>query len=130
PGHPRLSSECLSRTWMPGTRPGMTWWLAAELRCVIVPDLQHAAANLILLDRFEQRLEIALAESIVALALDEFEEDRPDRIGRKDLQQHFCVAAIDHALAVDQDAVLLQSHDILAMLRQARVNLLKVGAGR
>src|SRR3954471_19658179 len=95
-----------------------------------VAHLQHAAANLILLDRFEQRLEIALAESIVALALDEFEEDRPDRVRRENLQQHFGVAAIDHALAVDQDAVALQAGDVLAMPRQARVDLLEIGLWR
>src|SRR4051812_17296069 len=39
---------------------------------------QHAAADLVFLDRFEERLEVALAESVVALALDELEEDRPD----------------------------------------------------
>src|SRR5215470_18016730 len=59
------------------------------LRCVIVLHLQHAAADLVFLDRFEQRLEIALAESVIALALDELEEDRPDRVGRENLQQHF-----------------------------------------
>src|SRR5258706_1336003 len=42
--------------------------------------LQHAPADLVFLDRFKQCLEIALAKAIVALALDEFEEDRPDRI--------------------------------------------------
>ena len=40
--------------------------------------LEHAAADLVFLDRFEQRPEIALAKSFVALALDEFEEDRAD----------------------------------------------------
>src|SRR5262249_44919536 len=95
-----------------------------------VPDLEHTAAYLVFLDRFEQRLEIALAESIVALALDELEEDRPDRIRREDLQQHLGLAAIDHALAVDQDAVGLQSRDVLAVLRQARVDLLEIGVRR
>src|SRR5678815_2750843 len=32
--------------------------------------LEHAAANLVLLDRLEQRTEIAFAEALVALALD------------------------------------------------------------
>src|SRR5258708_38940941 len=68
-----------------------------------VVHLQHAPANLILLDRFEQRLEIAFAKTVVTLALDELEEDRPDRLRRKNLQQHLCAAAIDHALAVDQN---------------------------
>ena len=95
-----------------------------------VAHLQHAPANLIFLDRFEQRLEITLAESIVALALDEFEEDRPDRVRRKNLQQHLGLAAIDDALAVDQDAGALQAGDVLAVLRQARVDLLEIGLRR
>src|SRR5204862_2780444 len=74
--------------------------------------------------------EIALAESVVALALNELEEDRPDRIGRENLQQHFCVAAVDHAFAVDQNAVLLQPRDVLAMLRQPRIDLLEIGLRR
>src|SRR6185312_5626948 len=36
--------------------------------------LQHAPANLVRLDAFEQGPEIALAEAFIALALDEFEE--------------------------------------------------------
>src|SRR3954462_4938446 len=100
------------------------------LRRGLVAEGQHAAPDLILLDRFEQRLEIALAESIVALALDEFEEDRPDRVRRENLQQHFGVAAIDHALAVDQDAVALQAGDVLAMPRQGRVDLFEIGLWR
>src|SRR6476619_1694723 len=83
-----------------------------------VPHLQHAPANLILLDRFEQRLEISLAESIIALALDELEEDRPDRVRGKNLQQHFGLAAIDDAFAVDENAIVLQAGDVLAMFRQ------------
>src|SRR5665213_1445025 len=38
-----------------------------------VVDFQHAAADLVFLDRFELRLEIALAKTVVALALDELE---------------------------------------------------------
>src|SRR5688572_26320364 len=88
-----------------------------------IAHLQHASPNLIFLDRFEQRLEIALAKTVVALALDEFEKDRPDRIRRKDLQQHFGVAAVDDALTVDENAVALQAGDVLAMLGQPRVDL-------
>src|ERR1700676_3216113 len=101
---------------------------SATLRRVL--HLQHAPTNLVFLDRFEQRLEIAFAKAIVALTLDEFEEDRPDRIGREDLQQHFGVAAIDHAFAIDQNAVAPQALNIFAVLRQARVDLLEVGFGR
>jgi hypothetical protein len=38
----------------------------------------HAAADLVELDGLEQRLEVALAEALVALALDDLEEDRAD----------------------------------------------------
>src|SRR5438105_367233 len=80
--------------------------------------------------RDEQRLEIAFAKAVVALALDEFEKDRPDRIRRENLQQHLCVAAIDHALAVDQNAVALQPSDVLAVPGQPRVDLFEIGVRR
>jgi hypothetical protein len=47
----------------------------------------------IFLDRFEQRCTVAFPESVITLALDEFEEDRPARVGGKYLQQHLGVAA-------------------------------------
>jgi hypothetical protein len=47
----------------------------------------HAAPDLIELDRFEQGFEIALAEALIALALDDLEEDRPDHVLGEDLQQ-------------------------------------------
>src|SRR6202140_290030 len=98
------------------------------LRRVI--HLQHTSADLVLLDRFEQPLEGAFAKAVVALALDELEEDRADGVGGKDLQQHFCVAAVDHALAVDQDAVALEPGCVLAVFRQPRADLLEIGVGR
>jgi hypothetical protein len=39
------------------------------LRCAL--HLQHATANFIFLDLFEQRLEITFAKTVIALALDE-----------------------------------------------------------
>src|SRR5512140_1472082 len=92
--------------------------------------LQYPTPDLVLLDRLEQGLEVALAKAVVALALDELEEDRADRIGREDLQQHLGLAAVDNALTVDQDAILPQARDVLAMLGQARVDLLEIGLGR
>src|SRR5262249_1609565 len=47
---------------------------------------KNTAADLVLLDRLEQRLEISLAEAVVALSLDEFEEDRADHGLGEDLQ--------------------------------------------
>jgi hypothetical protein len=40
------------------------------------------------------------------------------------------MAAVDHTFAVDQDAIALQPRDVLAMLWQARIDLLEIGAGR
>src|SRR5690606_2154280 len=57
-------------------------------RCTAISArLQDAAADLVEFDRLEQGLEVALAEALVALALDELEEDRPDRVLAEDLQQ-------------------------------------------
>jgi hypothetical protein len=43
-------------------------------------SLQHAAAHLVALDGFEQGLEVAFAETFIAFALDDFKENRTDRI--------------------------------------------------
>jgi ABC-type arginine/histidine transport system permease subunit len=51
------------------------------------PRLQHAPPDLVQLDRLEQRPEIALAEALVALALDDLEEDRADLVLGEYLQQ-------------------------------------------
>src|SRR5947208_17184217 len=48
---------------------------------------QDAAAYLVELHRLEQRLEVALAEALVALPLDDLEEDRADGGLGEDLQQ-------------------------------------------
>ena len=50
-------------------------------------SLQHAAAHLVALDGLEQGLEVAFAETLVALALDDLEENRTDRVLGEDLQQ-------------------------------------------
>src|SRR5690606_24202368 len=68
-----------------------------------------AAADLVELDRFEQRLEIALAEALIALALDDLEEDRADHALGEDLQQQ-PLAGLGRA--VDQDAALAQRRDV------------------
>ena len=64
---------------------------------------QHAAADLVFLDALEQCLEIAFAETFVAFALDDLEEDRTDHRAREDLQQD----TVDRR-AVDQDVQLAQ----------------------
>jgi len=68
--------------------------------------LQHAAPHLIALDRLEQRLEVALAEAVVAFALDELEEHRPEHRLREDLQQEARLAVL--RAAVEQDPARLQ----------------------
>src|SRR5258708_29950678 len=83
--------------------------------------LQYAAADLVELDRFEQRAEIAFAEAFVAAALDDLEEDRANHRLGEDLQQE--PAALGRR-AVDQDAVGRQPGHVLAVARQAGVDLL------
>ena len=51
--------------------------------------------------RFEQGLEVALAESVVALALDVFEEDRADGGLAEALEQHLREAAFDDPFPID-----------------------------
>ena len=63
---------------------------------------QHTSTHLVALDGFEQRLEVAFAETIVALALDEFEEHRPHQGFRENLQQQTLVALLRGT--VEQDA--------------------------
>ena len=39
---------------------------------------QHATANLVKFNRLKQRLEVAFAKALIALALDELEKDRAE----------------------------------------------------
>src|SRR5262249_27558784 len=87
---------------------------------------EHAAADLIELDRFEKGAKVALAEAVVALALDDLEEDRADHRVGEDLQEH---AAAARRRAIDQDAIALEAREILAVAGNARVHLLVVGIG-
>src|SRR5690606_39245193 len=86
-------------------------------------------------DRFEEGAEVAFAEALVALALDELEEDRPEHRAGEDLQEHArhgaaALADLHGALAVDEDAVLLQPLHVLAVAGHARIHLLVIGGGR
>ena len=78
----------------------------------------------------EQGAEVALAEAVVALALDELEEDRADHGLGEHLQQDLGLAAVHHAFAVDQDAVALHARDGLGVAGHAGEALLVVGVGR
>src|SRR5262250_182942 len=91
---------------------------------------QHAAADLVELDRFEEGAEVAFAETLVALALDDLEEDRADDGLGEDLQQQAAVAGLRLRRAVDQDAAAAQAGEVLAMAGQALVDHLVVGVGR
>src|SRR3546814_14856146 len=77
---------------------------------------QDAAADLVLLDGVEQRLEVALAEALVTLALDDLEEHRPDDVLGEDLQQ---AAAVRRRRAVDQDLAGREPRAVLAVARPA-----------
>src|SRR5262249_40921204 len=85
--------------------------------------LQDAAADLVEFDTFEQGFEIALAKAFVALALDELEEDRPERVLGEDLQEQ---ALAFGARTVHEDAALTQLLYGLAMAGQARVDEIEI----
>src|SRR3546814_14300579 len=86
---------------------------------------QDAAADLVGLDGVEQRLEVALAEALVALALDDLEEHRADDVLGEDLQQ---AATAFGRRAVDQELLGGETAKILAVARQPAINLLGVSA--
>ena len=78
-------------------------------------SLQIPSQRLLLLDRFEQRLEVSLPEAPRALSLDDLVEERRailDRL-REDLQQ------IAVRIAIDENAELLELVDRLVDLADA-----------
>src|SRR5580692_4445987 len=86
-------------------------------------DGYDAATDLIQLDALEQGLEVAVAEPLIALALDDLKEDRPEQVFGEDLQQQAFVADG----AVDEDAVPPQPFQVLAVARHALVDQLVIG---
>src|SRR5690242_7848520 len=86
-------------------------FIRASSALICVPRVSAAslsngpACDLLGLDRFEQRAEVAFAEALVALPLDDLEEDRPDHGLGEDLQQLVLAPLLVDALAVDEDAV-------------------------
>src|SRR5690606_38288396 len=88
---------------------------------------QHAAAHLVAFDGLEQGLEVALAEALIALALDDLEEDRAEGVLGEDLQQ---LALLGLRVGVDQDLVLRQPRYVLAVVGDALVDHLVIGVRR
>src|SRR5690606_16141783 len=82
---------------------------------------QHAAAHLVQLHGFKQGLEVAFTKTLIALALDELEEDRAELVLAEDLKQQFA------RMPVHQDVSLLQGFHVLAMAWNALVEQLVVG---
>src|SRR3546814_15960984 len=75
----------------------------------------NAATYLIELYRFEQRLEVAFPEAVVAFALDDFKENRSYLVLGEYLQQQAAIAR-----AVEQYADFLQPGQIFPIPRQDR----------
>src|SRR5215813_10371093 len=109
--------SCVSSTWVIGRCTRSGWERLSR-------GLDDAAAQLIALDRFEQRLEVALAEALVALALNELEEYGPEQRLGKDLQQQPLLATL--GATVEQNAARLQLARLLAMARKPLVEHLVI----
>src|SRR5450755_2387899 len=87
---------------------------------------EHTAANLVQLDRFEQRAEVSLAEPFVALALNDLEKDRTDHRCRENLQQHLVLGR----RAIEEDAQRLEPLRILLVSGKACRERLVIGVRR
>ena len=85
--------------------------------------LQHSAPNLIEFDRLEKRLEVSVAETGMAFALNDFKENRADDILRENLQQHTIAFA---RIAVDEDRTLFQRGERLPMSLDASFHALVI----
>src|SRR5271168_897859 len=109
-----MSAWACRECWPSAPRTGIQF--LRSLKASRLLRRQYAAAHLILFDRLEQSLEVALAEALVALALDDLEEDRPDHVLGEDLQQQPLPLT---GTAVDQDAIGAQALQAFAVARQA-----------
>jgi hypothetical protein len=90
--------------------------------CSLIRGAKHAASDLILFDRLEQCFEIAFTKPVITLALNELKKDRAYGSLTETLQQYLGEASLHHAFAINENAVLLQSSDVLAMTRQAAID--------
>jgi hypothetical protein len=68
---------------------------------------------LVLLDRLEERLEVAIAKTLAALALDDLEEDRHEDRARENRQEQ---ATILGWPAINKDTLALRRQNVLAMV--------------
>ena len=73
-----------------------------------------AAAYLLEFDGFKESLEVALAEAFVALALDDFEENRAEYIGREDLQENAVLRR-----SINENAAARKLRQVLLVTRDA-----------
>ncbi|VXC50053.1 hypothetical protein SPHINGOT1_10354 [Sphingomonas sp. T1] len=89
-------------------------------------DRDHPTPDLVEFDRFVQRLEVAVAEPLITLALDDLEKDRPEQRFGEDLEEQPLLTDI----AVEQDPVAPQPLEILAMVRHALVDQFVIGLDR
>src|SRR6202000_3360356 len=94
--------------------------------CLRSGVLQHATANLIEFDALEQRLEIAFAETLIALALDDLEEDRTNGVLGEDLQKQTAI----FRRTIHQDAVAFEARHIFTMTFDAVVETFVIGFWR
>src|SRR5690606_15104938 len=111
----RIRSGSRWWTWFPARWPGCCRWNArADAGARRDLPLKYAPLHLVALDALEQGLEVALAEAFVALALDDLEEDRTDRVLGEDLQQQ---ALLRFHVGVNQDLVAREARHVLAVVR-------------
>src|SRR3546814_2241418 len=78
-------------------------------------------------DLFEQRFEIAFPETLNALALNDFEEDGPNHILGKDLQQK---PFAGFGRSIDQDAALTHFLYVVTVTGDALVNHVVISVRR
>ena len=132
---PKKPSRPISRSKVPAGRSACAWREVSpsmrgnSIQFLLMPPrvLQHAALDLVGFDRFEQRLEIAFAEALIALALDDLEEDRADGVLREDLQQQ-ALSSVG-APSIRMRSRFSRAH-VLAMALDAVVEPLVIGVRR
>src|ERR1700733_11184846 len=87
----------------------------------------HAAPYLIEFEGLEQRLEVPLAETLIALALDDLEEARSDHVLGEDLQQYALALG---RRTINQNPPLTEVAKLFLVPRHPRLDPVVVGVGR